>query len=257
MPDSVSTSVVCSGIRIASRTAMIVPHTRPAVFAARAGLQWADAVASPWKDVRALSPRDCRFVKRTLRRLGVGDQDLDDQAQEVLIVVLRRLDVSELRTTLHAWLGGVCRRVAADVRRRAYRRREVHDATALACAASEAEDPEASVARAELYGRIAGALTGLSPPHAAVLRLVYDEGLSCSVTAERLGVPTGTVYSRLHGARAELMRALNRPPDVAPQAPMRDSRTDRKRIDIRRTRPLDVLPKQANERIPRMMTMPR
>ena len=47
------------------------------------------------------------------------------------------------------------------------------------------------------HGRVRGALADVSPDQRRVLELAYFEDLSCSEIAERLGIPIGTVKSRL------------------------------------------------------------
>ena len=70
--------------------------------------------------VRAYGP----FVFRVLRHQGVPERLLEDLSQEVFIVVLRRLDSFERRSTLRTWIYGICVRVASNHRRRAHVRRE-------------------------------------------------------------------------------------------------------------------------------------
>lgn len=49
---------------------------------------------------------------RSLRRLGVPDAEVADAAQEVFVVVHRKLDGFEGRSSLTTWLTGICLRVA-------------------------------------------------------------------------------------------------------------------------------------------------
>ena len=65
------------------------------------------------------------FVWRTLRRLGVQETNLDDAAQDVFVVVRRRLSTFEQRAALKTWLFGIVLRVSSDYRR-ASRRKGVH-----------------------------------------------------------------------------------------------------------------------------------
>src|SRR5207253_3998478 len=70
------------------------------------------------------------------------------------------------------------------------------------------EGPDASAARAEERRRIGRALETLPPHHRAIIMLSDLEGLSYREIAEVLGIPMGTVMSRLHNARKRLRAAL-------------------------------------------------
>jgi RNA polymerase sigma-70 factor (ECF subfamily) len=52
------------------------------------------------------------------------------------------------------------------------------------------------------------ALTRISEAKRITLLMAEVEGLSCAEIAAALGVPIGTVWTRLHAARRELRRAL-------------------------------------------------
>src|SRR5689334_15233045 len=66
-----------------------------------------------------------RFVWRSLRRLGVRESDVADAAQDVFLVVHRRLGEFEGRSKVSTWLYGICYRVARDRRRLAHVRHHV------------------------------------------------------------------------------------------------------------------------------------
>src|SRR6185436_10402552 len=57
------------------------------------------------------------FVWRSLRRLGIREEDAADAAQEVFIVVHRKLPEFAGHSKLTTWLYGVCFRVASERRR--------------------------------------------------------------------------------------------------------------------------------------------
>src|SRR5260221_356262 len=69
-----------------------------------------------------------RYVWRTLRRLGVGEADASDAAQDVFLVVHRRLAEFEGRAKMTTWLFRISLRVASDRRRLASVRRELPSA---------------------------------------------------------------------------------------------------------------------------------
>lgn len=74
---------------------------------------------------------------------------------------------------------------------------------------SEGNRPDHALERADEGRRIQAALQRLSPEHRAVLILKDMEGQKYEEMAEILGVPIGTVRSRLHRARLELRELLN------------------------------------------------
>src|SRR5690606_13923988 len=57
------------------------------------------------------------FAWRALRRLGVAEADVDDVCQDVFMVVHRKLDAFEGRSSMRTWIYGICARTASDYRR--------------------------------------------------------------------------------------------------------------------------------------------
>jgi RNA polymerase sigma-70 factor (ECF subfamily) len=79
---------------------------------------------------------------------------------------------------------------------------------------SEENQPGHALEQAEEEKRVHRALARLSPEHRAVLIMKDLEGQKYEVMAEVLGVPIGTIRSRLHRARLELRELLEK--DEAP-----------------------------------------
>ncbi len=73
---------------------------------------------------------------------------------------------------------------------------------------SEGHQPGSTLERAENERRLHAALAELTPEHRAVLVLKELEGQKYDMIADVLGVPIGTVRSRLHRARLELRDRL-------------------------------------------------
>ena len=74
--------------------------------------------------------------------------------------------------------------------------------------ASDASRPGHALEQAEEERRVQRALNRLSPEHRAVLIMKDMEGQKYETMAEILGVPIGTIRSRLHRARTELRELL-------------------------------------------------
>jgi RNA polymerase sigma-70 factor (ECF subfamily) len=106
-----------------------------------------------------------------------------------------------------SWVIAIARRQARD-RLRRQRLRVVDDAL-LAEQPSSGPGPEVmALDRAEL-AEVISAIRELAPLHREVLGLVFGSGLSLPEVAGVLGIPVGTVKSRLAAARTALGRTLN------------------------------------------------
>jgi RNA polymerase sigma-70 factor (ECF subfamily) len=149
-------------------------------------------------------------VARFLRGLGVRRQDCDDMVQEVFLVAHRRGGFTSEHAQPSTWLIGIALRVAFAAGRRKRRSRETFDTdpdvidAALAPAASPFELMEA----AEAQVRLLAALDAMKIDRRALLTSFMMEEQGCEAIAKELGVPVGTVYSRLHKARKVLARIL-------------------------------------------------
>jgi len=150
------------------------------------------------------------FVWRTLKRLGVPQDSLDDAAQDAFIVVHRRLGGFEGRSSLKTWLFGIVMRVAHDHRRTSERKDVGRHGTAVEgdhCAAL-GMDPSEGVTRAEEVRLLHRILDRLDDDKRAVFVLAELEQMTAPEIAEALSVNLNTVYSRLRAARAAFEDAL-------------------------------------------------
>ena len=149
------------------------------------------------------------YVWANLHRMGVRSADLPDLLQEVFVVVHRRLDSYDPAVRVTTWLYGICLRVAAAHRRRAHVRREEIVAAPPEPGRVLRTPEDDAVARDEAE-RLRGWLADLDAAKRAVFVMYEIEEWSCAEIAEHLGVPLGTVHSRLHHARRALRRRAAR-----------------------------------------------
>lgn len=145
-------------------------------------------------------------VWRFLRRLGVPPADVEDAAQKVFVVFARRVSAVEPRAE-HSFLFASALRVASDLRRQRASSREI---LADGDDTPDHEDPAPSVEE-EIDGRrlrrwLDDVLDTLSDEHRAVLVLVDLEEQTMAQASDVLGIPPGTVASRLRRSR-ELFEA--------------------------------------------------
>jgi RNA polymerase sigma-70 factor (ECF subfamily) len=162
-------------------------------------------------DVESIHESHADFVWCSLQRLGVRPADLEDALQEVFVVVYRKLASFNGSSQLSTWLFGISMRVASAYRRKAYRRRErtVVDLDAAA-GASLGGGPEEALVEQEARARLASVLDELEPARRAIFVMFEIESIGCAEIADQLGLPLGTVYSRLGAARVEFSKAALR-----------------------------------------------
>lgn len=139
--------------------------------------------------------------------LAACHPDPQSQTEETLIeyyaVAIRGLRGLRDPAQFRAWIYGIATRKCADVIRATTRRRRL-DAEGVA---GELSAPVA-YSTAEQQIDLATAIRGLPPIHRAAVHLFYLEELSVEEIASVLGVPAGTVKSRLHHARDAIKRQL-------------------------------------------------
>lgn len=148
----------------------------------------------------ALFQLEASFVARIIARLGVPDRDLDDAVQEVFLTVHRRGGFTPDKAKVRTWLAEIAVRVAANVRR-TRRRKPTTSAEELETVATHQLDPHEATVQRERLERVAQVLEALPVAQRQVFVQFEIEGEPCETIAQGLGVPVGTVYSRLHGAR--------------------------------------------------------
>jgi RNA polymerase sigma-70 factor, ECF subfamily len=150
------------------------------------------------------------------RLLGDGEE-ARDVAQEVFLQVYRQLGRFEGRSTLRTWIYRIVVNHCHN-RRRFWQRRgrdkeqPLDEGLALAGTArggAYADSPYEQARRQERAARVQQALLRLSFEQRSVLVLREMEGLSCEDVALALGVPEGTVKSRLSRAREALRLQLS------------------------------------------------
>lgn len=143
---------------------------------------------------------------RALARGLLGDPGrADDAVQEAWIAASRRSWPGGAPP--RAWLSEVVRRLSHTWRRGEQRRRR-HET--VGAREERLPGPDETVQRVEGQRLLAEAVLRLDEPYRQAVALRYFEGLEPTVIARRLGVPAGTVRSRLKRALDQLRRDLDR-----------------------------------------------
>jgi len=174
----------------------LVPSLQPAAGEAGVDRPSFDQVYAEYFDL----------VYRSLRRLGVSAAALDDAAQDVFLVVHRRLGEFEARSSMRTWIYGIALRTAANYRRTAARRRTDPLPPDLPGQASHL--PEALTEAAQAARLVQALLEGMDEDRRTVFVLAELEQLTAPEISALVGANLNTVYSRLRLARREFQGAL-------------------------------------------------
>jgi RNA polymerase sigma-70 factor (ECF subfamily) len=144
--------------------------------------------------------------------------DADDLAQDVLVLVLQRLDSFHGSARFTTWLYSVTRNAASDRLRRQERgaRARLGAATRASLAPDPAPDPDSSLDRDRLSGVIGAFFRELPPRQREVFDLADLQGLGAREIAARLGIEPVSVRAHLFKARRALRaRILASHPELA------------------------------------------
>jgi RNA polymerase sigma factor (sigma-70 family) len=182
-----------------------------------AGLSDAAVIARARTDAQAFSTivdRHFAVIHRYLAR-RIGSDRADDLAAQAFAVAFRRRgDFQADAESARPWLYGIATNLLRNELRAERRMLAAIARLGRSDADDAADELERALTRADAVSevaRIAGAIAALDPDQRDVLLLHAWGELSQSEIAGSLGVPVGTVYSRLSRARASLRQALNDP----------------------------------------------
>ncbi len=167
-----------------------------------------DEVASrdPQAQAQALAAFDAHAdaVARFARRMGIRAADLDDLVQDVFLAAQ---DAGGFRPGAASERSWYLRLTWYAVIRQRRREDRSGGPTAIEHASVDADQHRTMEAK-EQFARVSAALDALSENHRAVVVLFDIEGYAAEEIAASLGVPLGTVHSRLHHARRRLAAIL-------------------------------------------------
>jgi len=155
-----------------------------------------------------------RLVASVAWRYGVSRDDIEDVVSEVFVKAYENLRRFRPDHPFATWLYRLAVNHVIDRGRR--QAREQRRAELPEGLADPRPDPAALAAEHEDARRVRHALAGLPTHYREALFLVYVEGWKLEEVSRSLGLPLGTVKTRLMRGRSALRRALS--PDAAPEA---------------------------------------
>ncbi len=166
-----------------------------------------EGAGPPRPDFDALFTAHYAFVHRALSSMGAPPAALDDLAQDVFIVVHRKLAEYDARQDFRSWVWGIARRVL----RTHGRTRARADRKLRALPSPEpASAPDEQFERKERAALAAELLAAMPEAQRKVFVMVEVEGMSAPAVASATDLPLNTVYSRLRTAREKFSKGLAR-----------------------------------------------
>lgn len=151
-----------------------------------------------------------REVCRWVRAFGGLDADVDDLAQEVFLVVRRRLAAFD-GDNLAGWLYEISRRTASTYRRNSWLRRIFRPSDRyFEQLPEEKAGPDEIAEHTQSKQQLQAVLSHLSRSRRAAFILYEIEGYSGEEIAALEGVPVNTIYTRLHYARRDFLERLQK-----------------------------------------------
>src|SRR5207248_1649469 len=149
------------------------------------------------------APRIVGFMARA----GVGPADAEEIAQETMVAVWRKAELYDpAQAAVSTWIFTIARNLRVDLARRATRARD--GAAGLAPEAGLVDSAESATLAGEREAKVRQALAALSREQALVLRLSFFSEKPHTEIARELGIPLGTVKSRVRLAMAKIRPLL-------------------------------------------------
>jgi RNA polymerase sigma-70 factor (ECF subfamily) len=156
--------------------------------------------------MRVLFQRHNVRIYRFVLRLVGNASRAEDIVSEVFLVVWRSAGRFKAESQVTTWLLAIARHKAISaLRRRPEAQLDDHTAAAIV---DPRDDPEARLDKQDRSDIIQKCLARLSPSHREIIDLVYYHGKLVRDVALIVGVPEGTVKTRMFHARKHMSKML-------------------------------------------------
>jgi RNA polymerase sigma-70 factor, ECF subfamily len=162
---------------------------------------------------RAFVDRMGPLVYSLCARSGIVGPDREDVAQQIMLDAFRALPRYRGGSRLSTWVYSLALRRVADYFRSPHRRDVPSgwpgdDTFPPSPSAPSALAPDEQAVRREEDERVSRAVAGLAEPERTVLLAYYLGEMSVTEISRTLGIPEGTVKTRLHRGRQALRKEL-------------------------------------------------
>jgi RNA polymerase sigma factor (sigma-70 family) len=149
-------------------------------------------------------------IKGLMMKAGCSADEAEEIAQSTLVVVWRKAGQFDPKSAgASAWIFTIARNLRIDYLRRQARVGRLSEDAELGNAPDAAESADVVISRVEETVRVKAAIERLSDEQSKVIRLSFIEEMPHPEIASRLGIPLGTVKSRIRLAMNRLRDLLD------------------------------------------------
>ena len=150
-------------------------------------------------------------IKAFMQRSNVSEAKAEELAQETMLLVWRKASLFDPATTgAAAWIFTIARNLRIDAHRRERRGGAIETSDVeIEFQIDDSPQPDARLATAQSEEQIRSALSNLSDDQMRVVELSFFEDKAHAEIAQILGIPLGTVKSRLRLAMSRLRNLLS------------------------------------------------
>lgn len=149
-------------------------------------------------------------IKGYLMRTGSGEAEAEEIAQEAMIALWRKADRFDPATSgAVAWIFTIARNLRIDALRRGRRAERMLQEVEAEYRPEPVESTETAFSRSQEAGHVEAALQRLPAQQSEIIRLSFLEEKPHSEIAVSLGIPLGTVKSRVRLAMNRLRELLD------------------------------------------------
>jgi RNA polymerase sigma factor (sigma-70 family) len=160
-------------------------------------------------DLELLARTHAARLASFLRRRVGNPHDVEDLVQDTLLEAVRCIGQFQGQSRPETWLFGIALNLTRNYHKRAKVRDIYTDADTEDVAADRSNDPCEIAEHRERMFRVASAFDALPGESHRLLQLVIQDDLSYEDAGREMGIPTGTVRSRISRARSFLKRSVD------------------------------------------------
>jgi RNA polymerase sigma-70 factor (ECF subfamily) len=146
---------------------------------------------------RELVNRHSRLVYHIAFRVTGNHHEAEDVTQDVFVVILKKLKKYDQKRSFRAWAAGIAVKTALKAVRRREREARRHWRKAAMSAQENTSEPADEAERREIAMLVEQGLEDLPSESKIPIVLHHLEGLTCAETGQAMGIPEGTVKSRI------------------------------------------------------------